>query len=372
MNSERRRIVIQALLFITTIITTTLAGSEWTYGRSVFMPDYSWQDFRSGLAYSIPFLLFLTAHELGHYFAAMYHNVRATLPYYIPIPPLPFSIGSMGAIIRLQQKIHSKKHNFDIGLAGPLAGFVMALAILLYGFTHLPPPEYIFEIHPEYEEYGLAYGEIVYNTQKQNVLDVTIGKNLLFMFFENFVADPSRVPNAHEFMHYPLLFAGYLGLLFTWLNLLPIGQLDGGHVSYGLFGFKTHRIIASILFVVLLFYSGLGVVNPRDTPENLMYWIPGFILFLYLALTGLGLSKRDTIMYALLIFAAQLLITWLLPNVEGYPGYLIFIFIVGRFIGIQHPPSDIEEPLDTKRVILGWIALLIFILCFSPAPIVFK
>ena len=277
----------------------------------------------------------------------------------------------MGAVIRIQQKIHSKKHNFDIGIAGPLAGFVIALAVLFYGFTHLPPPEYIFEIHPEYEEYGLAYGEIVYNTQKENVLDVTIGKNLLFLFFENFIADPTRVPNSHELMHYPFLFAGYLSLFFTWLNLLPIGQLDGGHVLYGLFGFRTHRVIASILFVILLFYSGLGVVNPRDSLDNLMYWIPGFVLFLYLALTGLGLSKRDTIMYALIIFAAQLLITWLLPKVEGYPGYLIFIFIVGRFLGIQHPPCEIEEPLDSKRVVLGWLALLIFILCFSPAPIVF-
>lgn len=372
MNSNRRRVVIQALLFITTLVTTTLAGAEWTVGRSIFMPGYNWQDFQQGLPYSIPFLLFLTVHEFGHYCMAMFHNVRTSLPYYIPMPPFPYSIGTMGAVIRIRQKVHSKEHNFDIGIAGPLAGFVIALAVLFYGFTHLPPPEYIFEIHPEWKQYGLNYAEFVYKDQPPEVLDVTIGKNLLFLFFENFVADPSRVPNPHEIMHYPYLFAGYLSLMFTCLNLLPIGQLDGGHVVYGLFGYKTHRIIASVFFVLLLFYSGLGVVDPADSPDTLVYWIPGFALFLYLALYGLGLSTRDTIMYALLILAAQLLTSLMFPGVKGYSGWLFFAFVIGRFIGVQHPPSDIEEPLDAKRIVLGWIALLIFVLCFSPAPIIFQ
>ena len=372
MNSNQRRVVIQALLFIATLVTTTLAGAEWTFGRSIFMPDYSWQDFQLGLPFSIPFLLFLTVHEFGHYITARAHKVGATLPYYLPMPPFTFSIGSMGAVIRLRHRVQSTKLNFDIGIAGPLAGFAMALVVLFYGFTHLPPPEYIFEIHPEYKQYGLNYGEFVYNELPQGIPDVTIGKNLLFLFFETFVADPSRVPNPHEIMHYPLLFAGYLSLMFTSLNLLPIGQLDGGHVAYGLFGFRIHRIIATVFFVVLLFYSGLGVVDPSDSPDKLLYWIPGFALFLYLALSGLGLSTRDTIMYALLIFAAQLLVTLTFPAVEGYSGWLFFSFILGRFIGVQHPPSEIEEPLDNKRIVLGWIALFIFVICFSPTPIIFK
>ena len=139
----------------------------------------------------------------------------------------------MGALIRLREKIYSKKQNFDIGLAGPLAGFVTALMILFYGFTHLPEPEYIFQIHPEYEQYGLSYADHVYENQKESIIDISIGKNLLFLFFENFVADPARVPNPHEIMHYPFIFAGFLSLVFTFLNLLPIGQLDGGHVSMG-------------------------------------------------------------------------------------------------------------------------------------------
>ncbi|HEX6223458.1 MAG TPA: site-2 protease family protein, partial [Chryseolinea sp.] len=324
MNSDHKRVLLQLGLFIITFVTTTLAGAEWTYGRSVFAPDYTWSDFLSGLEFSIPFLLILTVHEFGHYFVARYHKIKATLPYYLPMPPLPFSIGTMGALIRLREKVYSKKQNFDIGLAGPLAGFVAALVILFYGFTHLPAPEYIFEIHPDYEQYGLDYADYVYDNPTGNIVDTFVGKNLLFLFFEKFVADPERVPNPHEIMHYPFIFAGFLALVFTFLNLLPIGQLDGGHISYGLFGFKVHRIIASIIFVGFLFYAGIGVVSPRDDAETLLYWVPGSIAFLYMALSGLGLPKRDTIMYALLMFAALFILSWLYPSLQGYSGWLLW------------------------------------------------
>jgi len=177
------------------------------------------------------------------------------------------------------------------------------------------------------------------------------------------------MPNPHEIMHYPLILAGFLSLVFTFLNLLPIGQLDGGHVSYGLFGFKIHRIIASVIFVAFLFYAGIGVVTPRDSPDDLLFWVPGAIGFLYLALSGLGFSKRDTLMYALIMFAALFVLSWLFPNLQGYSGWLVFGFLIGRFIGIQHPPSEIQEPLDTKRIILGWLSLIIFVICFTPAPL---
>jgi membrane-associated protease RseP (regulator of RpoE activity) len=366
MSSDQKRVLLQLGLFILTFITTTIAGAEWAYGRSIFAPDYSWSDFSSGLEFSIPFLLILTVHEFGHYFVARYHKVKVTLPYYLPMPPLPFSIGTMGALIRIKEKIYSKKQNFDIGIAGPLAGFATALIILFYAFTHLPEPEYIFQIHPEYEQYGLSYADHVY--ENENIVDITIGKNLLFLFFEKFVADPDRMPNPHEIMHYPLILAGFLSIVFTFLNLLPIGQLDGGHVSYGLFGFKIHRIIASVIFVAFLFYAGIGVVTPRDSPDDLLLWVPGSIGFLYLALSGLGFSKRDTLMYALVMFAALFVLSWLFPNLQGYSGWLFFGFLIGRFIGIQHPPSEIQEPLDTKRIILGWLSLLIFVICFTPAP----
>ena len=370
MNRDQRRVVIQTVLFLLTLVCTTLAGAEWRYGRNVLMHDFSWSDFLGGLEYSIPFLLILTTHEFGHYLTARYHKVKATLPYYLPMPPFPLSIGTMGAVIRMKSKIHSKKQNFDIGLAGPLAGFVMALIVLFYGFTHLPEPEYIFQIHPEYEQYGLNYADHVYDQIPDGVPDVYFGKNLLFLFFEKVVGDPARVPNPRELMHYPYLFAGFLSLVFTSLNLWPIGQLDGGHVVYGLFGYRIHKIIATIAFFILLLYAGIGVIDLTQDPNDLVLWIGGSLVFLYMSLFAFGLPQKDTLMYALLILAFFLVISWLFPTAQGYSGWLLYVFILGRFFGVQYPPAEIEEPLDNKRIVLGWITLLIFVITFSPAPVV--
>lgn len=367
MSKETRRIILQLILFVATFVTTTIAGAEWTYGKSVYV-SFTWYDFVSGMHFSIPFLLILTVHEFGHYFTARKNQINSSLPYYIPIPPFPFSIGTMGAIIRLRQRVNSLKVNFDIGIAGPLAGFVMALIVLFYGFSNLPPAEYIFEIHPEYEQYGLAYADHVYVNQP-NVIDMVIGKNLLFLFFEKFVADTERMPNPHEIMHYPYLFSGFLALIFTALNLLPIGQLDGGHVLYGLVGYKNHRLIASGVFVVFIFYAGLGLVHPLQPTNDLILYVPAYVIFLVLCLRGLKLSTQNTVMIALLIFAAQFVWSWLQPSVNGFTGWLLFAFIIGRLAGVEHPRAEIEERLDTNRQLLGWIALIIFVLCFSPVPI---
>ncbi|MFZ1808907.1 MAG: site-2 protease family protein [Cyclobacteriaceae bacterium] len=372
MKITPKEILVHTSLFVVTFITTTFAGSEWTQGKSVFMPGYGWEDFYSGMSYSIPFLLILAVHEFGHYFTAIHYKVKTSLPYFIPLPPLPFMIGTMGALIRLKSKVNSKQHHFDIGIAGPLAGFVVALGVLWYGFSHLPPPEYIFQFHPEYEQYGLAYANFVYQPEylAQNAgADVMIGKNLLFIFFEKFVADPARIPNMHEIIHYPFLFAGFLSLVFTSINLLPIGQLDGGHVIYGLLGFKGHKKVASVTFVLFLFYAGLGFISPGVPTDTLIWEIPLFIGFLYFCLTGLGLGWKDTLMYALSMFALQYLLATLIPGIQGYPGWLLFVFIIGRFIGVQHPPSEIEEPLSSERVALGWFALFVFVICFAPNPL---
>ncbi len=152
MELSPKKIAIHAGLFLVTLVTTTLAGAEWVYGKSIFMEGYTWADFFSGMPYSIPFLLILTVHEFGHYFTAIHYKVRTTLPYYIPLPPLPLMFGTLGAVIRLKSRVPSKQQTFDIGIAGPLAGFVIALAVLWYGFATLPPPEYIFQFHPEYQQ----------------------------------------------------------------------------------------------------------------------------------------------------------------------------------------------------------------------------
>lgn len=372
MHKEKRVIILQVFLFVATFITTTLAGAEWTYGKSIYQKDipFTWNDFMSGLEFSIPFLLFLTVHEFGHYFTAMYHKVKSSLPYYIPIPPIPLSIGTMGAVIRLRSRVISQKENFDIGIAGPLAGFVVALLVLIYGFINLPPAEHIFQIHPEYKQYGLNYAEHAYQ-HKESIIDVTVGNNLLFLIFEKLLADPSRMPNAHEIMHYPYLFAGFLALVFTSLNLMPIGQLDGGHVLYGLAGYKLHRIIASVFFVAFMFYAGLGLeyIRPTNHLADLQWNIPLYLLFLYVCFTGLALPVRATIMYTLIVFAAQFSLMAMYPGIKGYPGWLLFGLLLGKLLGVKHPPSEIDEPLSRERKIVGWIAFLIFILCFTPNPI---
>jgi membrane-associated protease RseP (regulator of RpoE activity) len=360
--------LLHAGLFIITLTTTILAGAEWATGKTIDMEGFTWTDFSSGLPYGLSFLFILTVHEFGHYFTAVYHKVRTTLPYYIPLPPFYYLFGTMGAVIRIKDRISSRQKNFDIGIAGPLAGFVAALVILTYAFTHLPPPEYVFQFHPEYKQFGLNYAQFVYRPEFMKDGGVVMGQNLLFMFFEKIIANPARVPNPYEVMHYPLLFAGFLSLVFTSLNLLPIGQLDGGHVLYGLLGYEGHRRVASAVFIVLLFFAGLGYVD-RGSTNEWIWKIPLAVGFTYLCLLGLRRPRMETMIYALSIFVLQFALALSFPAIQGYPGWLLFLFIIGRFIGVQHPPALNEEPLSRGRKLLGWLAFVIFILCFTPSPI---
>jgi membrane-associated protease RseP (regulator of RpoE activity) len=361
------------ILFIITLITTTISGAEWMYGKPLlyFEPGLTLSETLSGVYFSIPFLGILTIHEFGHYFAARYYNIKVTLPYYIPLwlgfVFMPFTIGTMGAFIRIKEPIKSRKEYFDVGIAGPLAGFVAALVVLYIGFTHLPPADYIYQIHPEYVQYGSEYADYVYNEPGSFYL----GKNLTYQFFEEYVAtDQSLVPNPFEIIHYPLLFAGFLALFFTAINLLPIGQMDGGHVLFGLFGWKKHRIISLSLFIGFLYYSGLGLVTPFDSTDTLLYAVPMYIAFLFFTLLRLRMSLRTKFTIAVSIFAAQFVTTFFFPGIHGWLGWLLWGFIIGRFLGIYHPPALINEPLSMERRILGWIALMVFIISFSPMPFV--
>lgn len=396
-QDTRKRLPLQLFLFLLTLVATTLAGAEWRFGHyplfdvelidketiDIYWTALDWDKFATGFAFSIPFLMFLTVHEFGHYITARLHKIKVTLPYYIPlwlnvlapiVNGLLPSIGTMGAVIRIREYIQSKKIHFDIGIAGPLAGFVVALGVLFWGFTHLPPQEYLLEVHPAYEEVGPNWQEKAFDksTEGAEPGQVYLGKNLLFLFFENYVAtQPERVPNALEVIHYPWLFAGYLALFFTALNLLPIGQLDGGHILYGLVGYKWHGRVATMLFVALVFWAGLGI--PTPDPElggqmllNLLIY--GF--FLYYLFGRMHLSTTGRLILALSVLLGQLLVSYMIPGVNGYTGWLLFSFLIGRFLGIYHPRSPIEEPLSTGRKMLGWLALVIFILCFSPEPFV--
>ena len=372
---------IHLLLFLVSVVTTTLAGAEWAYGNYIIMEGYSWEDFIAGFAFSIPFLGFLTTHEFGHYFTARYYKVKTTLPYYLPFwlgfLPAP-SIGSFGAVIRIKEKIESRKLYFDIGIAGPLAGFVAGLFILFYGFTNLPPADFIFELHPEYEQYGMEYEKYAYGPERgEEGLALVLGGSILFDFFKEYVADPSLVPHAFEIQHYPWLLAGFLALLFTALNLLPVGQLDGGHIIYGLLGPKWHGILSSAFLMILVFYSGLGMI----TPEHLngvvqfkpdMWWqAPLYFWFLTIVLSRVFPSPQSRVMWALAIFAGQVILVLLFKGIEGYSGWLLYAFLLGRVLGVHHPEPADNQPLDFKRKLLGWLAILIFIICFSPAPLEF-
>lgn len=365
---------IHSILFIATFITTTLAGAEWMFGRSFIFTSQplGLNEFWQGMYFSVPFLAVLTVHEFGHYITGRLYNIRLTLPYYIPFWLGIGSIGTMGAFIRIKSPMHSRQEYFDVGIAGPLAGFVLALGVLWYGFTHLPPPEYIFSIHPEYQQYGLNYAQYVYQDVE---LSFALGRNLLFVLFEQFVAnDPGRVPNVYEMAHYPFLFAGYLSLFFTSLNLLPIGQLDGGHILFSMVGYRRHAQIAPVLFVAFVFYAGLGLVNPPSLDTQLLdtfHWILLYVGFLFITFSRTANGIKNTILLSLAVFAGQYLLAFLFPGIKGYYGWLLFSFILGRFLGVYHPPVLYDRPLTAGRQLLGWLSLLIFILSFGPRPFVF-
>ena len=401
---------VHLILFIVTFLTTTLAGAEWMFGRSFFFSSYpmGWKEFFAGLQFSIPFLAILTVHEFGHYLTARKNNIKVSLPYYIPFwfgfIGMP-SIGTMGAFIRIRERVKNKTQNFDIGIAGPISGFVLALLVLVYGFATLPPKNYVYVIHPEYEVFGEGFDKIIYSkdtfvlkaeVEKFNpeyaaaMPDTTffyndmpsfsMGNTLLFSFLEAIVVSESkkdRIPNKYEAFHYPFLFAGFLALFFTALNLLPIGQLDGGHIIYGMFGSKNHALISRLFFAALLFYSGLGLINPHDTfgsdegfLNSKFLSIPLYLGFLFYVLKGFGKDPWTRLTWAVGIFAAQYLVVQLFPGARGYYGWLVIAFLIGRLIGVDYPPAKSETPLDTSRLVLGWIALIILVLSFSPAPII--
>ncbi|WP_420315841.1 site-2 protease family protein [Ekhidna sp.] len=402
LNKQTKTRLIQLGLFLTTLVTTTLAGTEWTIGKFIIL-GMTWDDFLFGFQFSIPFLLILTVHEFGHYFTARYHKINVTLPYYIPMW-LGFigapTIGTFGAFIRIKESIISRIKYFDVGVSGPISGFVVALAMMVYGFQSLPETDYIYEIHPEYEIFGenfeqrmdgldtlilksdLNPARMSYETL-QDTIDtgregsISFGDNILMNLGRQYLAPDDRyVPSSKELMHYPILLAAYLAFFFTALNLLPIGQLDGGHVLFGLFGAKNHGIISRVMFTCFLFYAGLGWVTTADLVNTSIESLGGFLLniavyliVLYWSTASVFKEKRNRLLYATAMFTVQFFVASIF-KVEGYTGWLVFSILIGRFIGVDHPPVVDNRPLTMGRKILGWVALIIFILSFSPQPLV--
>ena len=297
--------LIHISLFLATFFTTTLAGVMW-----LNKDPFDLQNFYLGLHYSISLLAILTAHEFGHYFAARYHRVNSTLPYYIPMPPFLFNpFGTMGAIIKIKSPIPTRRALFDIGASGPVAGFVVTLIIFMYGVFTLPTIDYLYAIHPEYKmtgtipQTGLAFGNSLF----------TIGVRELFsnqLFF----------PPMNEIYHYPFLCVGWFGLFITALNLIPIGQLDGGHILYALIG-RKQGIFARI------FFGSLIVIG-----------LSSFIPLPYFSIHA------------------------------GTVGWLVFALILYFLIKLDHPPIYDDAELDPTRKLIGWITIVIFIFTFLPVP----
>ena len=291
-SRTKDRVWLHLLLFALTILSTSLVGGGHYAGfQADFAADAPVPALHitslliDGLWYSVTILAILGCHEMGHYVACRRYDVDASLPFFLPAP-LPLT-GTLGAFIRIRSRIPSKVALFDIGVAGPIAGFVVAVPALFLGL-HLSR---VVPLPPDFE--GMSLGEpLLFRA----VSWLTFGE----------VADGMSV-NMH-----PVAFAAWFGLLATALNLFPVGQLDGGHIAYAVLGRRSTWVTFAMLAVAI----GLAVVSSS-------WWV----------WTGL---------------------------------MVLMLFMVGP----HHPPTlDDDTPLDPFRLALAVFALIMLILCSTPAPI---
>ncbi len=374
-----RRVWLHLLLFVLTLVTTTLTWPDWA-GRWLLYERLGYGALLAdGLRFSLPLLLILTVHEFGHYLAAQRHRVDATLPYYIPFP---FNgIGTFGAVIRIREPIPDTRALFDIGVAGPLAGFVVALIVLLYALLTLPPPTYLLDVpgHETLKAYILAHGRFPsapLPSENPGSVTLVLGPTLLFDTLARFFPN---VPPMYELYHYPTLFAAWLGLFFTALNLLPVGQLDGGHVLYALFGPVWHRRLARAFVLVLLVSATIGFALETLPPllQEGIWWLEpaawfGLALALYLYLHRLFDGNHRIIapvllgLMALAALAPRLatFVGWM-----GHSGWFLWSLIILYLIRVDHPPVGYRLSLTPTQRVLGWTAIAIFVLCFSIRPL---
>ncbi len=248
---------------------------------------------KDGLKFSVSLLAILTAHESGHYVACRLYGVDATLPYFIPLPPLLGPAGTLGAFIKIVSPMPSRRAVFDIGVAGPIAGFCAIIPVAVLGL--------------------LTIGQ----NSAQNLPSEQIGLYFSHPLFLQILAKFFAVSATFEISN-PFLAAAWLGLLITSLNLIPSGQLDGGHAIYAVFGEKTHRRTGRIAFVVM---------------------------------------------------AAICVSGWFVYN---SPSGILFTILLAVMMKVRHPEPLDDAPLDFNRKIIAVVTLLIFVLCFVPFPIQVK
>ncbi len=267
---------IHLILFILTIFTTLWVGAEHSGVDVINNPLLIYK----GIPFSFSLLTILLVHELGHYLMTKRHRVRATLPYFIPAPSI---FGTFGAFIKMESNFRDRKILLDIGATGPLAGFLVAVPFTIIGLN-------LSEVRITEALHGYS-----------------LGSSLLFSFLINITL--GNIPDNANIILNPVAFAGWIGLLVTSLNLIPIGQLDGGHLSYAIFGEK-HYLVSNITLIVLII---MGI----HTWQGWLFW-------------------------------AMLLIV----------------------MGLRHPsPLNPFIPLDKKRKWIGILTCVIFIITFTPFPI---
>jgi Zn-dependent protease len=305
-ETGQRRFWLPVILFLATCLSTFFVGSmRWApleylgmslqssslYEPPGFNVDMTpirrqlYSHWRDGFIYMACVIGILLSHEMGHFVMTLVYRVRSSYPYFIPLPITP--IGTMGAVIAMDGRKANRKEIFDIGLAGPLAGLVVAIPILIYGTSIIDferPASGVF----------------------------TVGNPLIIQWMLSYWQSAGYDPSAGVAMSQanPFYMAGWVGLLVTGLNMMPVSQLDGGHVTYALLGRKAHWLARAFIWVAI----------------------------------------------------AYLIITMNF-------GWVLMILLV-LFIGTDHPPtSDDSVPLGTARTIIGWLSLLIPVLCFAPRAI---
>ncbi len=287
-----QRVWLHILLLVLTLATTTAVGARMQFNFDHNLPFFDIDRdmgvfgdalanprmLLAGLPFSLTLLIILTAHECGHYVACLYYGVDASLPYFLPAPTFT---GTLGAFIRIRSPIYSRRTLFDIGIAGPIAGFLFLLPAL---------------------SVGLAMSKIIPGIAVQG--NLVFGTPPLLRFFETLIFP--GVPVADLYIH-PVVRAGCIGLIATALNLLPAGQLDGGHIVYAIAGDK-HKLVTRLVLAALVVLGWFSYG----------WWLWAALLFLF---------------------------------------------------GRRHPAIYDHHPLGRSRFQLAWAALVIFLICFTVAPV---
>jgi membrane-associated protease RseP (regulator of RpoE activity) len=356
------------VLFVGTIGTVFFTGLGLDQG-----PHLSHTSVLHAAQFAGALLTILVAHELGHFIAARIHRVDASLPFFIPLPPIISPFGTMGAIIRMKSRIPTRKALLDIGASGPLAGLCFAIPLYAWGVAH----SQIIPLNGDYEQ---------------------LGSSLLMRLLDHLFAP--AIPAGHDILLHPVAFAAWGGMLVTMINLLPVSQLDGGHVAYALFGPKqdtyarrVHHAVLAFFFVSLGSYvfrdlrAGFGLVRFGHHVSNSIVWLvwfevlailgtlasrsmPGrkpepqalgirtrvFAIVSLLALAGLGEQYNRTVIW--LAWGVVLVLTLAMERRNG---------VLRPHDLLDHPPTG-AAPLDGKRKAIAIFTLAMFALLFMPSP----